>query len=107
MLGGIYTRPTVLIGIDHTNPSRFVTVAGEVRSPGDVPYRHDLTLLSALSARGGFTDFANSKKVQLIRALQVSTHDLRRVTTTPTSDIPVLPGDRILVPQVGVFKKGR
>ncbi|MDA0810897.1 MAG: SLBB domain-containing protein [Verrucomicrobia bacterium] len=94
----IYTAPTVVIALDSSVPTRFVTVAGEVRTPGDVPYRHDLTLLAAVSARGGFTDFAKVKKVQLIRKDKVTSHDLKRIMTTPALDLRLRPGDRIIVP---------
>ncbi|MCB1099243.1 MAG: SLBB domain-containing protein [Verrucomicrobiae bacterium] len=95
---GIYTQPTVVIALDSSVPTRFVTVAGEVQTPGDVAYRHDLTLLTAVSARGGFTDFAKVKKVQLIRGTEVTTHDLKQISITPESDIRLKPGDRIVVP---------
>lgn len=102
---GIFTDPRVLVAIDQQRPTRFVSVAGEVRSPGDVAYRHDLTLMSALSSRGGFSDFANVRKVQLIRDGKTSTHDLKRISVEPEVDVKVKPGDRILVPQAGLFRK--
>ena len=44
-----------------------VYVLGEVRLPGVVPYTHDLTVVGALSARGGFTDAAYKTHVVVIR----------------------------------------
>ncbi len=44
-----------------------VYVLGEVRAPGTVPYTPDLTVVGALSVRGGFTDAAYKTHVVVIR----------------------------------------
>ncbi len=44
-----------------------VYVLGEVRFPGVVPFTSDLTVIGALSARGGFTDRAYKSRVLVIR----------------------------------------
>jgi protein involved in polysaccharide export with SLBB domain/capsular polysaccharide biosynthesis protein len=44
-----------------------VYVLGEVRLPGVVPYTTDLTVIGALSARGGFADKAYKSRVMVIR----------------------------------------
>lgn len=44
-----------------------VYVLGEVRIPGVVPYTKDLTVIGALSARGGFTDVAYKSHVMVLR----------------------------------------
>ena len=72
----IYTAPRIVINLDAGAAIRFVSVAGEVKGTGDVPYRADLTLLSAISSRGGFTDFADTKKVRLIRGNKTTMHDM-------------------------------
>jgi protein involved in polysaccharide export with SLBB domain/capsular polysaccharide biosynthesis protein len=44
-----------------------VYVLGEVRIPGVVPYTSDLSVIGALSARGGFADKAYKSRVMVIR----------------------------------------
>jgi protein involved in polysaccharide export with SLBB domain len=58
-----------------------VYVVGEVRLPGTVTYSPDLTIMAALSARGGYTDRAYKARVLVVRgslnnpeAIAVDTH---------------------------------
>jgi protein involved in polysaccharide export with SLBB domain/capsular polysaccharide biosynthesis protein len=44
-----------------------VYVLGEVRVPGVVPYTREMTVIGALSARGGFTDAAYKTHVMVLR----------------------------------------
>jgi polysaccharide export outer membrane protein len=44
-----------------------VYVVGEVNSPGFFPYTDGLTLYEAIEMAGGFTDFANKKKIRIRR----------------------------------------
>jgi protein involved in polysaccharide export with SLBB domain len=44
-----------------------VYVVGEVRLPGTVVYTPDLTIISAISARGGYTDRAYKARVLVVR----------------------------------------
>ena len=82
-----------------TTSQRFVSVAGEVKGTGDVPYRADLTLLAAVSARGGFTDYADTKRVKLIRGNKTTTHNLNAIGKDPRLDVKLRPGDKIIVSQ--------
>ena len=94
----IYTAPRIIINVDGgTTPGRFISVSGEVKTPGDVPYRSDLTLLSAISARAGFTDFASKKSVKLIRNGKTTTHNMTAISKNPKLDVPLRPGDKIIV----------
>lgn len=96
----IYTSPRISINVDGgTTGLRFVSVAGEVKGTGDVPYRPDLTLLSAISARGGFTDYADIKSVRLIRGNKTTKHDMRAISKNPSLDPKLRPGDKIIVTQ--------
>ena len=103
----IFTRPTVTITMDTSEGLRLVTVAGEVKSPGDVPYRPDLTLLMAVTARGGFSEFASQRGVRLIRGSKVTHHDMRSFSRKPELDIKLKPGDRVIVMQRGLFRGAR
>ena len=95
--GQIYTNPTITVTVPTT--LRFVNVSGDVRQPRRVEYTSDLTVLGAISAAGGFTDFADQRKVRLLRGGQVRIVDIKAVRSNPSLDIILLPGDQIEVPQ--------
>ena len=82
----IFTNPTITIVMTPT--SRFVSVGGAVRTPMRVPFTEDMTLLVAINAAGGFNDFADQKKVRLLRG-----------STAKIFDVRLQPGDRVEVPQ--------
>jgi len=44
-----------------------ITVLGEVTTPGNIPFRADLTLVDALVESGWVTEFANLKRVFVVR----------------------------------------
>lgn len=67
-------------------------VTGEVNHPGEFPYRYGMTVLSALSAAGGYTYRASTGKVAITRLV-----DGRDVVAKATETTPVQPGDRIQV----------
>ena len=93
----IYTNPSITLTIPNT--ARFVNTGGEVKAPQRVPFTADLTLLGAISASGGFTEFADQKKVRLLRDGKVTIANVREVRKDPEKDIRLKPGDRIEVPQ--------
>lgn len=93
----IYTNPTISIVM--LPGSRFVNVGGEVRTPQRVPYTADLTLLSAINGAGGFSPYANQRKIVLMRGDQQTVHDAKEIRKNPALDVKLLPGDRIDVPQ--------
>jgi polysaccharide export outer membrane protein len=95
--GQIYTNPTITVTVPTT--LRFVNVSGDVRQPRRVEYTTDLTVLGAISAAGGFTDYADQRKVRLMRGGQVQIIDIKAVRSNPSLDIILLPGDQIEVPQ--------
>lgn len=93
----IYTNPTITVTVATT--LRFVNVSGDVRAPRRVEYTTDLTVLGAISAAGGFTDYADQRKVRLMRNGNVQIVDIKAVRSNPALDIRLLPGDQIEVPQ--------
>ena len=93
----IYTNPTITIG--QQLQSRFVNVGGEVKTPQRIPYTADLTVLSSINAAGGFSPFADQRKVRLLRGNEVMIIDVKKIRANPSLDIGVQPGDRIEVPQ--------
>ena len=66
-----YYKATVIIGLDfegHVSPGR-VYVTGQVHSQGpiEIPPDETFTVSRAILKAGGFADFANTKKVKLVR----------------------------------------
>lgn len=93
----IYTNPTITIVMAPT--ARYVNVGGAVRSPSRVPFTEDMTLLTAINAAGGFNDFADQRKVRVLRGSNVKVYDVRLSRSDPSKDIRLQPGDRVEVPQ--------
>ncbi len=93
----IYTKPTFVVSTQGT--IRFVNVSGAVRNEGRFPWTPDMTLLTAINAAGGFNDFANHKNVRLMRGDTVTQHNVAQIRANPTLDVPVKPGDTIMVQQ--------
>src|SRR5436309_10489407 len=83
-----------------TTEALYFFVMGEVKLPGQKPYLSTMTALSAIQAAGGFTEYANKKKVQIIR---VNRHteviNCDKAIKNPKLDKPVYPGDQLIVPQ--------
>jgi polysaccharide export outer membrane protein len=93
----IYTNPTITIMMQPG--ARFVNVGGAVRAPTRVPFTEDMTLLTAINAAGGFNDFADQRKVRVLRGSEVRVYDVRQSRRDPSKDIRLQPGDRVEVPQ--------
>ncbi|MEP6602342.1 MAG: polysaccharide biosynthesis/export family protein [Spartobacteria bacterium] len=93
----IYTNPNITILMQPA--SRFVNVGGSVRTPSRIPFTEDMTLLAAINAAGGFNDFADQKRVRLLRGSEVKMYDVRQFRRDPSQDVKLQPGDRVEVPQ--------
>jgi protein involved in polysaccharide export with SLBB domain len=88
----------------HMTPSvqtleRFFSVGGEVKGPNRYVWTPGMTVLSALTASGGFTDFSRRGRVLITRA---STHkqeyvDCVKALKHPELDVLIYPGDQIFV----------
>jgi polysaccharide biosynthesis/export protein VpsN len=91
-----YVRLTVTV----SSPQRVFYVGGEVKQPGRQLYVGETTVTKAIQAAGDFTDFANQKKVKLIRHNgEVITVNCVKAMQDQTLDPPVYPGDEIQVPR--------
>lgn len=91
-----YVRLTVTV----SSPQRVFYVGGEVKQPGRQLYVGETTVTKAIQAAGDFTDFANQKKVKLIRHNgEVITVNCVKALQDQTLDPPVYPGDQIQVPR--------
>lgn len=89
------------------NPQNVIYVTGEVKTPGMLPFVHERgwTALKAVAAVGGFTQFAAKGRVSLIREEDgrrtIIPIDFNDVMRNPEAgkDIPLKPGDILIIPQ--------
>lgn len=87
---------TVTVSIEN----RFFFVDGEVKIPNRYVYSGQTTVLKCIAASGGFTDFANKKKVRLNRANgEKLIIDCVEAISNQGLDKVVYPGDQIVVPR--------
>lgn len=91
-----YVRLTVTV----SGQQRVFYVGGEVKQPGRQLYIGETTVTKAIQSAADFTDFANRKKVWLIRSNgQRIKVNCVKAAEDPSLDPPVYPGDQILVPR--------
>ena len=93
----IYTKPNVVISLlEAGTVQRFVSVLGEVNARQTVGYTPGITMLDAIARCGGFSDFADPKRVKLTRKGKASYHDLSRTTTADNAVLQ--PNDIVTIP---------
>lgn len=92
---GVYSAPTITVSVPLMN--RFVNVGGEVKLPQRIPYTSDLTVLSAITAAGGFTEYAAQTRVRVFRGSQFDVVNMKTIRRHPQRDIPLQPGDSVEV----------
>jgi polysaccharide export outer membrane protein len=97
------TNPQVTVIISQINSQR-IYILGEVTRAGAYPLLPDMTILQGLSSAGGFTQFANLRKIYMFRlenGKQVKyPFNYKNVVSGKASDenIVLKPGDTIVVP---------
>ncbi|MBL7012638.1 MAG: SLBB domain-containing protein [Kiritimatiellales bacterium] len=91
--GGIYRNVTV--NIQTSAKSYFLE--GEVSRPQEYPLNRRITLLQAIAAAGGYTDFADKKDIIITRRGENIRVNARDIEKHPEMDIPIEAGDRIKV----------
>lgn len=96
-------EPKVTVIVTVINSQR-VFVVGEVLRAGAFPLLPGMTVLQALASAGGFTTFANVKKIHIVRLrdrkhieLEFNYRDVLR-GDKPEQNIILEPGDTIVVP---------
>jgi polysaccharide export outer membrane protein len=97
------TNPQVTVSVTEIN-SRRVYVTGEVTKPGAFALLPNMTALQAITSAGGFTQFARTKKIYVLRnesGKQVKyPFNYNEVVSgkRPEDNITLQPGDTIVVP---------
>jgi polysaccharide biosynthesis/export protein len=98
-------EPRINVIVREVNSSR-VFVTGEVTHPGAYPLRGRVSLLQVIAQAGGFTDFADSDEIVVIRSgekterIPVRYSDLMKADDKSDEpyDVILRPGDTIVVP---------
>jgi polysaccharide export outer membrane protein len=98
-LGTLINDPEVNIQVVKINSKR-VFVFGGVLRPGEMPLYQNMTVLDALS-NVGFKDFANPKKIRIMRGTQTFLFNYKDVSRGKhmEENIYLQNGDRIFVPE--------
>jgi len=90
----IFVSLTVTVRTD----MRSFFVDGEVKQPNRHTYVGVMTVLRAITTAGGFTDYANRKKIELRRQDgQRFFINWKAALNDPSLDLPVYPNDQIIV----------
>jgi polysaccharide biosynthesis/export protein len=95
--------PQVTVIVTQVNSQR-IYISGEVSRGGTYPLEPGMTVLQGLSSAGGFTTFANVKKIYVLRQVNgkqvrypFNYRDVVKGKNTE-ENIPLQPGDTIVVP---------
>jgi polysaccharide export outer membrane protein len=95
----ILRRPQVNVTVTAVLSKKYM-INGEVLKPGPNPLLVPTTILEALVNAGGFKDFANKKKIEVIRGTQRFKFNWNEVIKGKNlkQNILLEPGDLIIVP---------
>lgn len=95
-----FVDPQVLVTVKEY--ARKIYVSGEVKHPGAYDLQEGLTVMSACTIAGGFTDYAALNRVRVMRTNQGASRtievDLGKVRRGKAPDVAIMAGDRIDVP---------
>jgi polysaccharide biosynthesis/export protein len=96
------TAPAVTVIVAETIPP-MIYVMGEVTKPGALPITGPMTVVQALAVAGGFKEFANPKKIRILRkgsngTVQTIDFDYRDAIASPDRPLLLQPGDTVIVP---------
>jgi len=82
-----------------------IRIVGQAAEPKAIPYRSDMTVLDAIIAVGGMTEFAAGNRAVIVRkeggeekSYRVRLDDLI-VGGDVSANVPLLPGDILIIPQ--------
>lgn len=92
-------KPEIVVSLQQVLSRRYYLV-GEVNRPGGYPLVVPITVLDALTNAGGFREFANTKKITILRAGKLIKFNYKDVIKGKNMDqnIRVENGDYIVVP---------
>jgi len=91
--GEIYREITVNI----QTHAKIYYMEGEVGRPQEYVLNRRITLMQAIAAASGYTEYANKTKVTITRNGQIMKFNAKKIEKHPELDVPVEAGDRIKV----------
>jgi polysaccharide biosynthesis/export protein len=96
------TTPVVTVIVAEAMPP-VVYVMGEVNAPGMQPVRAPITVLQALAVAGGFKEFANTKRIRILRpgpngSVKTIPFNYKDALERPDRPLFLQPGDTVVVP---------
>jgi polysaccharide export outer membrane protein len=94
--------PNVSVVISQIH-SKVIYLLGEVGKKGPIEMTSGMTLLEAISSAGGLTDYANTKKIYILRDesgthQKIPVHYKEALKGNSTLNLVLKPGDTIVVP---------
>ncbi len=92
-------NPQVIVTVLQVNSKKYF-ITGEIQRPGSFPLVVPTRVLEAISAAGGFRDFANEKKIVILRKGQRLKFNYKEVIKGKNTEQNILieNGDYIIVP---------
>lgn len=98
---GYLKNPQVSVMMKEWN-SRKVSVLGQVKNPGPVSYRPNMTIVDAIASAGGFTPIAAKNSVNLRREagggkVQTRIYPVASISEGQAPNVLILPGDVLVV----------
>ena len=100
-LSGFVDNPTVTVTVREANSYR-VFISGEVKQPGIVRIRSEITLVKLIIMAGGFTEWANKRKISIITNENGKekriTANYNKIIDGDKPDIVIKPGDTVIIP---------
>lgn len=89
------------VSVRHQEGMSYFYVNGEVKMPDRKFYSGHITVLNAIASCGGFTEWADRKRVSLTRGDGRKEKDINanKVKANSPEDLEVFPGDSITVPR--------
>ena len=101
----IFTKPNVVITLgEAAGVQRYTSILGQVKTPRTVGITPGVTMIDAIAQCGGFTPFADARRVKLTRAGKATYHDLSQ--TTNKDNIKIQSNDIITIPVRRLFGGG-
>ena len=100
---GIYRNPTIQVITNTVNGEvnqESVTIGGQVRKTGPIPFTKELTLWQAIQSAGGPTEFGSMKRVRLTREGQTKEYNLKK---PQFQSISLQRNDAIEIPEKNPF----
>ena len=100
-LKGFVDNPTVTVTVIEANSYR-VFISGEVKTPGIVRLRSEITLVKLIIMSGGFTEWANKRKILILTKEgdkeKRITVNYNKIIDGDMQDIVIKHGDTVIIP---------